>query len=176
MQAMDIRRRGERRRFGKHPEFPFRDSAGQWVTQNRRRLVDRRFNRSALESLESARELNLGTLMLHYHDQVVNLHARKDPFILGRRQTCHLVANQDYVSREHARIVFRHGQFVLIDQSLNGTYVRLQNGDVVHVHQDEHVLTGSGYISLGQTLVENGDNLIYFFHREPPHTRMELGS
>lgn len=170
---MDIRRRGERRRFGKHPEFPFRDSAGQWVTQNRRRLVDRRYNRSALESLEAARDLNQGSLMLHYRDQVLNLPARKDAFVLGRRQGCHLVVNQDYVSREHARIVFRYGNFILIDQSLNGTYIRLQSGEIVRLHQNERVLTGSGYISLGQTLNENGENLIYFFHREPPRTRMQ---
>jgi hypothetical protein len=171
MQSMDIRRRGERRRFGKHPEFPFRDSAGTWVTHNRRRLVDRRFNRSALESLEAARDQ--GSLMLHYHDQVINLHPRRDSFILGRRQTCHLVANQDFVSREHARIVSRDGDFVLIDQSLNGTHIRLQNGDMIHVHQQEWRLTGSGYISLGENVEANGDNLIYFFHREAPAARRD---
>ena len=170
---MDIRRRSERRHFGKHPGYPLRDSTGQWVVGNRRRLVDRRFNRTALEALEAAHNANQGSLMLHYHDQVMNLHAHAGPFIMGRRQTCNLVVKQDYVSREHARIVFRHGRFVLIDQSLNSTCVRLQNGEVFNVHQDELVLAGSGYISLGQTLADNSDNLIYFFRREPPWTRSD---
>jgi pSer/pThr/pTyr-binding forkhead associated (FHA) protein len=176
MQAMDIRRRGERRRFAKQPEYPFRDSEGVWVTHNRRRLVDRRYNRSALDSLEAAKDVNLGSLMLHYRDQVLNLPARDDAFVLGRRQNCHLVVEQDFVSREHARIVFRHGHFLLIDQSLNGTYIRRQNGEVQHLHQGEQVLTGSGYISLGQTLTENRDNLIYFFHREPQQQRAETSA
>lgn len=169
---MDIRRRGERRRFAKQPEYPFRDSEGVWVTHNRRRLVDRRSNRFTPDPLTTG-DVNQGSLMLHYHDQVLNLPARDDAFVLGRRQNCHLVVEQDFVSREHARIVFRHGHFLLIDQSLNGTYLRGQNGEVQHLHQGERVLTGSGYISLGQALTENRDNLIYFFHREPQQQRVE---
>jgi hypothetical protein len=176
MQAMDIRRRSERRRFDKPPEYPLRDSSGQWVVRNRRRLVDRRSNPTALDALEAVRKANQGSLMLHYHDQVMNLHAHGDPFIMGRRRTCNLVVKQDYVSREHARIVFRQGRFILIDQSLNGTCVRLQNGDVFHVHQGELLLTGSGYISLGQALSDNGDDLVYFFCRAPPWTRSEEDS
>ncbi|MFW5452131.1 FHA domain-containing protein [Thioalkalivibrio sulfidiphilus] len=161
---MDIRRRGERRNWRRRPEYPFRDSTGEWVTHNRRRIVERRLRLGIDEILDQ--DHHLGNLLLHYREQVINLSPRPESFILGRRQQCHLVLDQDYVSREHARIAFKDNRFVLIDQSLNGTYIRLQNGEVVFLHQESRPLTGSGYLSLGRPLNENGDNLIYFFCRE----------
>jgi|GEM_PF-1093429 hypothetical protein len=166
-QTMDIRRRGDRRNWSRRPDYPFRDSTGEWVVHNRRRVVERRTSRVQGITPADTRDLNMGTLLLHYRDQVINLSPRPTGFLMGRRQQCDLVLDQDYVSREHARVVFRNGQFVLIDQSLNGTYLRLQNGEMHHLHQGERLLTGSGYLSLGRSLLDNGDNLIYFFYREP---------
>ena len=51
----------------------------------------------------------------------------------------------------HARIEFRRDRFVLIDQSLNGTYVQMQATPETVLRRDEIVLEGSGLISLGKS-------------------------
>ncbi|TVQ73436.1 MAG: FHA domain-containing protein [Chromatiaceae bacterium] len=187
---MDIRRKGERRRYDSRPSYPFRDSQGVWVTRNRRRQVDRRSTdgdsplasaeavtsrpakqagsmlHTAQRSSPALRNLKGRSLLLHYRDVVVNLYEGKDDFLLGRRNTCDLVVPQDHVSREHARIVHEDGRFVLVEQSLNGTYLQEPSGDERLIHQETIPLKGSGYLSLGRPLTENTDNLVYFYCRE----------
>ncbi|AHK78055.1 hypothetical protein M911_01250 [Ectothiorhodospira haloalkaliphila] len=188
---MDIRRKGERRRYDSRPSYPFRDSQGVWVTRNRRRQLDRRASngdkplgssepssasarpRAAVTMLDTAqgsspalRNLKGRSLLLHYRDVVINLYEGRDDFLLGRRSSCDLVVPQDHVSREHARIVHRDGGFVLIEQSLNGTYLQEPSGEGRLIHQETVALKGSGYLSLGRPLSDNTENLVYFYCRE----------
>jgi hypothetical protein len=51
----------------------------------------------------------------------------------------------------HARIEFRRDRFVLIDQSLNGTYVQMQGAPETVLRRDEIVLDASGLIGLGKS-------------------------
>lgn len=189
---MDIRRQGERRRYDSRPSYPFRDSQGVWVTRNRRRQLDRRSSNgdsplegskpsiapttrpkatvamldTARHSSPALRKLKGRSLLLHYRDVVVNLYEGKDDFLLGRRSRCDLVIPQDHVSREHARIVYRDGGFVLVEQSLNGTYLQEPSGEERMIHQETVPLQGSGYLSLGRPLTDNADHLVYFYCRE----------
>ncbi|EHQ51346.1 MULTISPECIES: FHA domain-containing protein [Ectothiorhodospira] len=175
---MDLRRKGERRRYERRPNYPFRDSSGEWVTKNRRRLVDRRSGDvtedrehttapvSAPKPSKSAEQPSGGSLLLHYRDAVVNLQPTDESFMMGRNRQCDLVVPKEFVSRRHARVECRDGGFVLIDQSLNGTYLQDKTGKIRFLHQDAAPLTGSGYLSLGSPLTENADNLVYFYCRE----------
>ena len=71
---------------------------------------------------------------------------------MGRGDQNELVVRNSLVSRLHARVEFRRGKFMLIDQSVNGTFVRKDNGQEVLVRRDELVLDGAGVIGLGQAL------------------------
>lgn len=71
---------------------------------------------------------------------------------MGRGDQNELVVRNSLVSRLHARVEFRRGKYMLIDQSVNGTFVRKDNGQEVLVRRDELVLDGAGVIGLGQAL------------------------
>ncbi|MBN2738772.1 MAG: FHA domain-containing protein [Spirochaetales bacterium] len=66
----------------------------------------------------------------------------KDPFLIGRSRTSHLILPLKDVSRNHARIFKKDDELIIMDlESTNGTFLnnrkiegeeRLQNGDFVH--------------------------------------------
>jgi diguanylate cyclase (GGDEF)-like protein len=67
---------------------------------------------------------------------------RNRPVVLGRDEECDIALDNELVSRQHARIDFHNGGFVLTDlTSTNGTFVnetpircaRLKDGDVVRL-------------------------------------------
>ena len=61
-----------------------------------------------------------------------------------------VVVNDNRVSRSHAKIEYRRGKFVLIDQSTNGTFVLFQGKKPIDIKRDEAPLLGTGIISLGR--------------------------
>ncbi|MFP4243580.1 MAG: FHA domain-containing protein [Ectothiorhodospira sp.] len=108
------------------------------------------------------------SLLLHHRDAVIHVPGdRQAPFLLGRRRNCDLVIQRDHISREHASIIRRDGCFVLVDQSLNGTYLQGPEGKEQRIHGGEAVLSGSGYLSLGRPLGESGEDLVYFYCKAP---------
>jgi adenylate cyclase len=70
---------------------------------------------------------------------------------IGRGEENDIVVPDNLASRLHARLELRKGKVVLIDQSLNGTYVRIEGEQEIHLRRDEHVLRGRGAISLGRS-------------------------
>ena len=75
---------------------------------------------------------------------------------IGRSPESDFIVDTEFVSRMHAKIAVKRGNFVLIDQSTNGTYVRSQDGNTRYLRRDEAVLTDTGIICLG-TKIERGD-------------------
>lgn len=70
------------------------------------------------------------------------------PFTLGRDPQCQLVMTSATVSRRHAVIEYRGGQFVFTDKSSNGSWLRL-GGELVRVHRSSAVLFGQGEVHCG---------------------------
>ena len=70
---------------------------------------------------------------------------------MGRGPENEFVIADPLASRVHARIEFRRDRFVLIDQSLNGTYVQMQGAAEIVLRRDEIALDSSGLISLGKS-------------------------
>ena len=70
---------------------------------------------------------------------------------MGRGPENEFVIPDPLASRVHARIEFRRDRFLLIDQSLNGTYVQMQGAVETVLRRDEIVLDSSGLISLGKS-------------------------
>ena len=81
---------------------------------------------------------------------------------IGRGEQNDLVVPLDCVSRVHARIEFRRGKFILIDQSTNGTYVFSPVHNDVYLHLDELSLEGYGLIGLGRRPDPDSEEKIYF--------------
>jgi class 3 adenylate cyclase len=82
--------------------------------------------------------------------------------VIGRDPTCDLMTGGRLTSRVHARIEYRRGKFVLVDQSTNGTFVRTQDGKEVYLRREELPLWGSGVISLGETSAAEPEEAVGF--------------
>ncbi len=79
---------------------------------------------------------------------------------IGRDPASGLVINWPSVSRQHATVGYSRGRFVLSDNSTNGTYVALQNGQVVFLRRESLPLWGSGRIALGAPVDEGAGHTI----------------
>ena len=101
-------------------------------------------------------------LYLTYHNSIKEMHPGSDEFIIGRSRQCGIIVNSDLASRQHAKIVYRKGKYVLIDQSTNGTFIKTQGGKEVYVQGEELPLSGSGFISLGKSVTVDNEHIIYF--------------
>jgi class 3 adenylate cyclase len=89
-------------------------------------------------------------LLLQYRDVTRRLNDQNRSAVIGRGQDCEIVIPGDMASRHHARIEFRSGKFMLVDHSVNGTYIRWKDGRVIRLEHEETMLHGSGSISAGQ--------------------------
>lgn len=82
--------------------------------------------------------------------QTLRLEPRGDKLTLGRATTASLSLNDSRVSRVHATLEWRGGQFVLNDASSFGTWVYVGNqSEPVVLRRTECYLVGSGQIALG---------------------------
>ena len=73
----------------------------------------------------------------------------------GREALNDVVVVGSKVSRQHAFVECRNGRVVLVDQSANGTFVAPQGGAAFHLHRDSVVLTGAGWLGLGEEPQDN---------------------
>src|SRR5690606_40068033 len=61
-------------------------------------------------------------LVLEYRGRTLEVSEDRPSVVLGRADQNDLVVKHNLISRLHARIEFRKGNFLLTDQSINGTY------------------------------------------------------
>ena len=101
-------------------------------------------------------------MILNYRDLSCTLNTQNSSLLLGREEDCGLPVISTFVSRQHARIQFRSGNFVLQDISTNGTYIRFDNNQIVHINHAEAILSGSGTISLGLSYADHPTELVAF--------------
>ncbi len=95
------------------------------------------------QSLRFRLELKLG-------DRRMNVDQSCPSATFGRQPHNDFVVDDSRVSRTHARVEYRRGRFILIDQSSNGTYVLDSLGKVTKLKREEVPLLGSGTIFLGR--------------------------
>ena len=81
---------------------------------------------------------------------------------IGRADENNVVVKGHLSSRLHARIVIGRSNFVLIDQSTNGTFVRTGDGEELFVRQDILQLKGEGMIGLGCLPEQGSQHTIHF--------------
>jgi len=85
-----------------------------------------------------------------------------DTITIGRDLQCNLVIASELASRQHARIEYSRGKFVLTDQSTNGTFVHIDGSPEVYLRREALPLSGTGAISLGRTCAQETEHLIRF--------------
>ena len=90
------------------------------------------------------------SLCLEYQKDRVTIQKRDTPFVIGRDSQGNLWVDDDRVSRIHAVIEYRQGQYNLSDRSTNGTWIYLGHQEKLFIHQESLHLHSSGTISLGK--------------------------
>ena len=109
---------------------------------------------------------NQQRLFLTYHEKIKEVRSDDDGILIGRGINSDILVPSELASRKHLRIVYRKGKFVVSDHSTNGTFIKSQNGKEVYIHGEDYPLTGSGFISLGESTALDNDHLIYFSCQE----------
>ena len=97
-----------------------------------------------------------GSLIEHVESRLhIEFRQRKyifrETLTLGRDAANDLVIDDPMASRNHARIEKRKDQFVLLDQSSNGTFVAITGRKEIALRRAEFVLYGDGQISFGDS-------------------------
>ncbi|HWP94482.1 MAG TPA: adenylate/guanylate cyclase domain-containing protein [Gammaproteobacteria bacterium] len=118
--------------------------------------------RMATKAWTTAPTVSKVKLVLSYQGQTVEVSEERPAVVLGRSEQNDLVVKHSLISRLHARIEYRKGNFILTDQSINGTYVRTSDGAESFVRRDNLPLKGDGVIGLGQSLDKNSPDAVLF--------------
>ena len=108
---------------------------------------------------DSARGMRL---RLRFDDRELVLDERPSSITIGRAEENDVVVKGHLSSRLHARIVIGRSNFVLIDQSTNGTFVQTGDGEELFIRQDILQLKGQGMIGLGCVPEQASQHTIHF--------------
>ncbi len=112
---------------------------------------------------DSAEPLKIESQMeLIFQNITVLVDQNRPSITLGRQNHNDIVVNDGRVSRSHARIEYRRGKFILIDQSTNGTFALIQGKKNLTLKRDEAMLLGKGIIGLGREVVEDSPVAIHY--------------
>ena len=114
-------------------------------------------NSSALAAIAAASKL-----VLTYQDKDYEMTNSSPDLVLGRDQRCAIKVVTNFASRVHAKVEYRRGKFVLIDQSTNGTYVKTDTNEDIYLRREELPLIGDGIICLGESVKDDDPNLIKY--------------
>lgn len=101
-------------------------------------------------------------LLIRYRDTELTLDPARGLLTLGRDMSNEVVIRDQRASRNHARIERRRDKFVLIDQSTNGTFLRIEGENEVILKREEMILRGHGTIGFGHSAMEQGIDLMQF--------------
>lgn len=120
--------------------------------------------RMATDMLPADKKLPQVKLHLNYNGQDIVLDHGRSSIVLGRSQGCDLSVNEKLASRQHVRIELRREKFIIIDQSTNGTHVRINDNGDSFLRREEMSLSGTGCISLGRAFNEDPTEVVHFSH------------
>lgn len=95
-------------------------------------------------------QTGLAGLVLIAEGARVVLDAARPAITLGREEKNDLIVTNTRVSRNHARLEFRHGRVMLYDHSSNGTYLLPHGASTIFLHRDGCELFGGGAFGLGE--------------------------
>jgi hypothetical protein len=117
------------------------------------------------ETFDMAAAGGSSTMTITFEDQVFEMGANLKSLTIGRNKSNDLIVDEQYVSKEHAKIAFSQNKFTLKDSSSNGTFVVPDDGEGNRIRLrkwDLKELTGGGIIALGKNPDEGCDWLIQY--------------
>jgi adenylate cyclase len=117
---------------------------------------------TALATRTSPGSTHEPTLTLTYGEQVLKLGAARPSASLGREATNDLAVKDNMASRVHCKIEYRRHEFFLVDQSTNGTYVKMGGDAEILLKREQLLLRGSGVICLGASSAAAGAKIVAF--------------
>jgi hypothetical protein len=101
-------------------------------------------------------------LKLSYGDESVTVEPSASVTI-GRGKDNDVVVPSQHASRLHARVFGREGNFVIADQSSNGTFVMVDGSTrEIRLRREEALLGERGVIGLGSPTTPQGDHLLHY--------------
>lgn len=100
-------------------------------------------------------------LRLRWRNKQLILDPSSAPVVMGRGGESDIAIESEYASRRHAELRYLHSCFVLADLSTNGTYVQMEDSEFF-IHEDELILRGEGWISLGRRAASAKGKVVYF--------------
>jgi class 3 adenylate cyclase len=106
--------------------------------------------------------VNNTELTINYKGEDRVLTQNKLPVVLGRGSMADITIDAPHASRNHVKVEYNRGKFVLTDQSTNGTYVKLADGKEVYLRREELPLSSTGAICLGEKVDESNPQVIHF--------------
>lgn len=103
-----------------------------------------------------------GSLIVSHGDIEVRMGEARPEMVVGRGDDCDIMVDEKHASRRHATIKLVRNNFVLVDHSLNGTFVTLEGGEEIHLRRQELMLERSGSFALGRSMHEGKPQLVQF--------------
>ncbi|HEY6720398.1 MAG TPA: adenylate/guanylate cyclase domain-containing protein [Burkholderiales bacterium] len=100
-------------------------------------------------------------LTLEIGERTMDFPPGKTSLSFGRETSCDIVVKEKTASRLHARIERRGVQYVLIDESTNGTYVAIEGEREVLMRRDRTMLRGRGKIGFGTSTGTAAELLLF---------------
>ncbi|MEM7019756.1 MAG: adenylate/guanylate cyclase domain-containing protein [Pseudomonadota bacterium] len=101
-------------------------------------------------------------VVFRYGSQEYEISRSVPDLLLGRDDECDISVKNLSVSRLHAHVHYRRDKFILLDHSTNGTSIKMQDSNSVHLLREEVPLWGRGIISLGKSYEDGDDDVIHF--------------
>lgn len=100
--------------------------------------------------------------ILHQGQQRFSFDCQQSLITIGRDPGNHIVVNSPKASRKHCRIVYRLGNYVLVDVSTNGTYLCPESGSETLIQKNMTTLVDRGRIGFGQAWREGSPHAYEF--------------
>jgi class 3 adenylate cyclase len=110
----------------------------------------------------SAKQRDEVSLEVSYQKTSVTLDQDKSALMMGRSKACDLPINEQLASRQHVKIELRRDKFFVIDQSTNGTHIKIDGADESFLRREEMHISSNGQISLGKSFADNPTEVVSF--------------
>ncbi|MDE2440604.1 MAG: FHA domain-containing protein [Betaproteobacteria bacterium] len=114
------------------------------------------------EATEKHTSLRDARIVLRQGTRRYNFDSRQHVISFGRDPSCDMAIGSPKVSRQHCRIIYHQGHYVLVDLSTNGTYVYFEDGQEIRGQKSMLQLSGKGRISFGQGWQDNSPHSFAF--------------
>lgn len=110
-------------------------------------------------------EASSGKMTIQFENVYAELDLQSETYRIGRAPENDLVVHGKSVSREHISIEVVRSRFVVADNSTNGTYVYLSNGEDIYLRREQIPIWGQGMIALGAPHDEGEHHVLNFEHK-----------